>query len=364
MPSIATVGRIGNAEGERKIVLEDLYVQRKWLGFFGGAVHGRKDFAAESAAVALSPEYSDADVSLVWKAADFSAKHLLAEVVNLDFSSITELRCPLIIFNGRHDYNVSSTVTAEWFERVKAPSKALVWFEHSGHEMMNEEPGRMLVALVQHARAAAVAVQVAQSPLASDTERSEGYYIAGNARAKLGEREDAERLFRAAVDADSKNAKALMNLGVLLYSSDRESEGISSLMLAAKRANDDPRLLIRIADVLDATGRTEMALPMRKRTVELLPAEPDAHIVYARALMNARMIEEAAAELQRAVELAPENGYAHVSLAQVLLLSERFDEAEAHAKRARELGQTEAEGVITQVEEWRALSSQGSSRPR
>lgn len=226
------------------------------------------------------------------------------------------------------------------------------------------ELARAHAALAQHARAAAVAVQVAQSPLASDAERSEGYYIAGNARAKLGEREDAERLFRAAVDADSKNAKALMNLGVLLYSSDRESEGISSLMLAAKRANDDPRLLIRIADVLDATGRTEMALPMRKRTVELLPAEPDAHIVYARALMNARMIEEAAAELQRAVELAPENGYAHVSLAQVLLLSERFDEAEAHAKRARELGQTEAEGVITQVEEWRALSSQGSSRPR
>jgi proline iminopeptidase len=40
-------------------------------------------------------------------------------------------------------------VAAEWFERVTAPSKALVWFERSAHEIMNEEPGKVLVSLVQ-----------------------------------------------------------------------------------------------------------------------------------------------------------------------------------------------------------------------
>ena len=31
-------------------------------------------------------------------------------------------------------------------------AKQLVWFEHSGHEAMNEEPGKFLVSLVRYAR--------------------------------------------------------------------------------------------------------------------------------------------------------------------------------------------------------------------
>jgi hypothetical protein len=32
----------------------------------------------------------------------------------------------MILFNGRHDYNVSASVAAEWFARLQAPSKTLV----------------------------------------------------------------------------------------------------------------------------------------------------------------------------------------------------------------------------------------------
>jgi hypothetical protein len=34
---------------------------------------------------------------------------------------------------------------------VKAPSKRFVWFEHSAHEVMSEEPGKVLVSLVSYA---------------------------------------------------------------------------------------------------------------------------------------------------------------------------------------------------------------------
>jgi len=141
------------AEDGQPIVLKDLYVQRKWLGFYGGAIRGRTGagFDAEGAAVALAPEYSDVDVKSFWPGNDFSENLLLAEVVTTDFTKVTNLACPLILFNGRDDYNVSATVAAEWFSRVQAPSKTLVWFERSAHMMMNEEPGRMLVALVEHA---------------------------------------------------------------------------------------------------------------------------------------------------------------------------------------------------------------------
>lgn len=136
----------------RAVPIRDLYTQRKWLGRYGGAVAYRAGFAAEIAAVSLAPEYTDADLARVWDGNAFSADRLLEQVVLVDWSDVTTFRVPVIVFNGRHDHNVSSSLTAEWFARVQAPSKALVWFEHSAHEMFNEEPGRFLVSLVQHLR--------------------------------------------------------------------------------------------------------------------------------------------------------------------------------------------------------------------
>jgi pimeloyl-ACP methyl ester carboxylesterase len=134
------------------IPLDDLYVQRKWMGEYGGAVAYRDGFGAEIAAVALSPEYTDADLARMWEGTAQSAEKLLEEVVMIDWSDVTTFEVPVIIFNGRHDRNASASVAAEWFERVQAPSKAMVWFEHSAHEMFNEEPGKFLVSLVQQLR--------------------------------------------------------------------------------------------------------------------------------------------------------------------------------------------------------------------
>ncbi|MGH8085288.1 MAG: alpha/beta fold hydrolase [Lysobacter sp.] len=139
------------AQGDAPIPLEDLMKQRKWLNHYGGMVYNRTGGQAEAAAIALSPEYTDADLATIWEANEFSMDKLLAEALTLDMTGVDRLDVPLILFLGRHDYNVSSSVAAEWFEQVQAPSKRLVWFEHSAHEVMNEEPGKTLVSLVQHA---------------------------------------------------------------------------------------------------------------------------------------------------------------------------------------------------------------------
>jgi pimeloyl-ACP methyl ester carboxylesterase len=127
-------------------------LQRKWLTLYGGAVRGRKAFDHEDIGTALSPEYSDEDVRLVWKGNSFSMPFLLSTVVSTDLSTVKTLRCPLILFTGRDDYNVSAKLAAQWFEQVKAPSKAFVWFERSAHDVVNEEPGKLLLSLVQYAR--------------------------------------------------------------------------------------------------------------------------------------------------------------------------------------------------------------------
>jgi pimeloyl-ACP methyl ester carboxylesterase len=53
---------------------------------------------------------------------------------------------------GRYDRNVNAEVAAAWFETVQAPEKHLVWFEHSGHIPVTEEPGKFLMSLVRYAR--------------------------------------------------------------------------------------------------------------------------------------------------------------------------------------------------------------------
>jgi proline iminopeptidase len=37
-------------------------------------------------------------------------------------------------------------------DKLKAPTKAIVWFENSAHMMMIEEPGRVLDALLRFVR--------------------------------------------------------------------------------------------------------------------------------------------------------------------------------------------------------------------
>jgi proline iminopeptidase len=140
------------AQGSTPVPLETLFKQRKWLNHYGGMVHNRRGGDAEAAAIKLSPEYTDEDVAGIWKGNDFSMQHLLGEVLTLDMSTVRELKTPLFLFEGRHDHNVSSELAAQWFQTVKAPSKQLVWFEQSAHEVMIEEPGKTLLTLVQQVR--------------------------------------------------------------------------------------------------------------------------------------------------------------------------------------------------------------------
>jgi pimeloyl-ACP methyl ester carboxylesterase len=57
----------------------------------------------------------------------------------------------VLMFAGRYDYTVPSAFVKRWFDEVQAPSKRFVWFENSAHLIYEEEPGRLLVHLVQDA---------------------------------------------------------------------------------------------------------------------------------------------------------------------------------------------------------------------
>jgi pimeloyl-ACP methyl ester carboxylesterase len=163
--AIAAARRAGNAQAVRELeaiapysapgrppALKEIYTQRRWLGFYGGVMAFRNGGSTESDLAKLSPDYTDAEIARIWDGNDFSEAALLRKVLSTDLSQTRNLGCPLILLEGRHDMNVNSAVAAEWFAKVKAPSKNFVWFENSAHLPMTEEPGKFLVSLIRYAR--------------------------------------------------------------------------------------------------------------------------------------------------------------------------------------------------------------------
>lgn len=144
MEAIAPYGAPG-----KLVPIKDLYVQRKWVGFYGGVMAYRRDNSAESALAKLSPDYSDEEIRRIWEGNAFVTPRLLPELLAFDLTKIRKLAVPLILFEGRHDWNVNAEVAADWFDKVEAPEKNLVWFEHSGHLPMTEEPGKFFLSLCE-----------------------------------------------------------------------------------------------------------------------------------------------------------------------------------------------------------------------
>jgi pimeloyl-ACP methyl ester carboxylesterase len=149
------------AQPGKDIPLKDIALERKWSDYFGGVMAYRPG-QIDWMAARLSPDYSDSEIARVFDGNGYSQEYLFSDVLRLDLSKITKLGCPLIVFAGRHDRTVNSTVAHDWFATVTAPAKHFVWFENSAHEILNEEPGKLLLSLVQIARP--LAVQAGDAP--------------------------------------------------------------------------------------------------------------------------------------------------------------------------------------------------------
>lgn len=128
--------------------LRKLPIDRKWLVRAGGE-NWRKPVSHYDDLVRLSPDYSTSDVAAWGKGLDFSFKTLGPALLGIDFLHRTRFRCPVVLFQGRHDLTTSATLVARWFDTLEAPSKKLVWFEDSAHDVPEEEPGRVFVHLVE-----------------------------------------------------------------------------------------------------------------------------------------------------------------------------------------------------------------------
>ena len=66
---------------------------------------------------------------------------LWPDVISCDFfKTVPDLKMPVLMTIGCHDYNTPFEAARQWYDVLKAPRKEWVWFEDSAHSPIKEEP--------------------------------------------------------------------------------------------------------------------------------------------------------------------------------------------------------------------------------
>jgi len=100
-------------------------------------------------------ESSIFELPRTWRGFRFSMNAMWADVSSLNLIDLVPaLQIPVFFFLGRNDHFVPPQTSVAYFDALSAPSKKLVWFEHSGHEMFVDEPDNFNAAMAESVRRA------------------------------------------------------------------------------------------------------------------------------------------------------------------------------------------------------------------
>jgi len=136
----------GNAQ------LEDLKIQRKWLGYYGGAIYCERNANKIFSRIKMenNPLY---DAEKAQAGNDYSFPMLFDELMRVNLmKSAPKLEVPVYFINGRHDYNTPVILVEAYAELLDAPYKEIIWFENSAHWIPFEEPEKFNDVLINKVR--------------------------------------------------------------------------------------------------------------------------------------------------------------------------------------------------------------------
>jgi pimeloyl-ACP methyl ester carboxylesterase len=126
-----------------------VFTERTWLARFEGSMRPRPLWKM-ARAVLGGQESSIFELPSTWRGFRFSMDAMWAEVSQLNLMDLAPaLHMPVFFFLGRADHWVPPETSVVYFDGLAAPSKKLVWFEHSGHEPFAEEPDKFNAAMAQ-----------------------------------------------------------------------------------------------------------------------------------------------------------------------------------------------------------------------
>lgn len=111
-----------------------MMVNKRYVGYYGGQIVGERSFVPIVLKGLLSKEYNLFDYVPYLMGMNFSGKASWEILITADLiKQAPVFECPFILITGRHDYNVTPSLTETYFNFVKAPYKKQYWFENSAH---------------------------------------------------------------------------------------------------------------------------------------------------------------------------------------------------------------------------------------
>ena len=127
-----------------------LLAARGWAREYDGGWYGKPTFDLYFALPEWGPEYSGADVANLRPAMAWAERHLIDQAPEPRPTRLVErFDVPVVLLHGRFDLHTPYESARDYFDRIEAPHKRFVTFERSSHMVMFEEPGRLLMALVE-----------------------------------------------------------------------------------------------------------------------------------------------------------------------------------------------------------------------
>ena len=143
--ALRTLAKIGPPQnGCYRKIFKGLMAQRRIMKQYGGHAVKQGTYWSDTAKPLLqSREFSFTDKLGLLLGYRRCLTYMWPSVAQCDFPrQCTRFAMPYYIFQGRLDNNTPSELVDDYYRQIEAPDKDLVWFEHSAHGPLTEEPQR------------------------------------------------------------------------------------------------------------------------------------------------------------------------------------------------------------------------------
>ena len=112
-----------------------------WLFELGGALKNHTSVFPLIRTGLQAPEYTFTEALDIAKGSSFSSFHMKYNVLSGSIlDEIVAYQVPVYFFVGVSDYTTPHELVTEYYEKVKAPAKEIVYFKNSAHFPFFEEP--------------------------------------------------------------------------------------------------------------------------------------------------------------------------------------------------------------------------------
>jgi pimeloyl-ACP methyl ester carboxylesterase len=149
--------RAGHRKAEQELVAigapphdgKSLWIERVWLNRLEGAMKPKAAWKLGRVLLA-DKEHSIFDVFTTFRALRWTLDAMWPETTKLNLPELVPaLQMPTFFMLGRKDHWVPAEASIEYIDALIAPSKQVIWFDESSHEIFADEPEKFNTTMVE-----------------------------------------------------------------------------------------------------------------------------------------------------------------------------------------------------------------------